>query len=147
MLKTDSLLLQARQRVSKSTYKLANKQTGCYGVAQRATPGSRPHLTIHHGVRCGCVDVHMKHLAKHANVTYKRKGIRRARRDDLIMAIKLRLPDVGIRVKIPRSQPMDPQEGDETPRRVVEETPGGQLLVEVWDTPEAWCNRTIWKDW
>ncbi|KAI1455410.1 hypothetical protein F4805DRAFT_272732 [Annulohypoxylon moriforme] len=148
MLKCDQLLLKARQRISKTTYKLVNKETGCYGVAERNTPGSRPHLTIHHNIRCECVDVHMKDLAKHANVTFKRKGIRKARRDDLIMAIKLRLPNVGIKVKIPRSRKrITPSEVDETPLRVVEETSGGQMLIEMWDTPEAWCNRTIWKDW
>ncbi|KAI1206313.1 uncharacterized protein F4807DRAFT_463803 [Annulohypoxylon truncatum] len=148
MLRTDELLLKARQRVSKTTYKLVNKETGCYGVAERSTPGSRPNITIHHNVRCECVDIHLKHIAKHAHVTFRRKGIKKGRRDDLTMAIKLRLPDVGFRVKIPISRKrINPVDVDETPRRVVEETPRGQLLVEMWDTPEAWCNRTIWKDW
>ncbi|KAI0835708.1 hypothetical protein F5Y06DRAFT_305665 [Hypoxylon sp. FL0890] len=148
MLRTDELLLRARVRISKTTYKLVNKETGCYGVAVRLTPGSRSNITIHHRIDCRCVDVHMRHLAKHAHVTYKRKGIKKPRRDDLIMAIKLRLPNVGIRVKMRRStKPISPAEADDKPRRVIEEMPSGQILIEMWDTVEAWNKRTIWKDW
>ncbi|KAI0884145.1 uncharacterized protein GGS22DRAFT_194747 [Annulohypoxylon maeteangense] len=148
MLKADQLLLKARERVSKTTYKFVNKETGCYGVAERAAPRRRPNLTIHHNERCECVDIPMKTIARHAHVMFNRKCIRRGRRDDLTVAIKLRLPNVGIRVKIPRStKRINPEEVDEKPLRVVEEALGGQLLVEVWDTPEAWRKRTIWKDW
>ncbi|KAI1138538.1 hypothetical protein F5Y05DRAFT_43039 [Hypoxylon sp. FL0543] len=148
MLKTDELLLRARERISSTTYKIVNQETGCYGVAVRLTPGGRSNITIHHGIHCRCLDVHMMHLAKHADVTYKRGGIKKTRRDDLIMAIKLRLPNVGIRIKMPEStKPINPAEANDRPRRVIEEMPGGQILIEMWDTVEAWSNRTIWKDW
>ncbi|KAI1101225.1 hypothetical protein F4804DRAFT_16867 [Jackrogersella minutella] len=148
MLRTDELLLKARERVSKTSYRIVNQETGCYGVAERDTPASRPNITIHHNIKCGCLDVRMRHLRKHANVTWKRKGIRKARRDDLIIAIKLRLPNVGIRTKMRQSNtPMNPEDVDEEPIRVVEDMPGGQLLIEMWDTVEAWMNRRIWKDW
>ncbi|KAI2621008.1 hypothetical protein GGS26DRAFT_301798 [Hypomontagnella submonticulosa] len=148
MLRTDELLLKARKRMSKTTYKMVNKETGCYGVAVKETPGCRPNLAIHHTENCGCLDVRMVHIAKHANVTFKRKGIKRGRRDDLILAIKLRLPDVGIRIKIPKStEPVDEEGAEGPPRKVVEETPSGQVLTEEWDTLKAWRTRKIWKDW
>lgn len=89
----------------------------------------------------------MIHIRKHAQVMYQRNGIKRLRRDDLIIAIKLRLPDVGFRVRWPQPRkPVDPKEAGE-PTRVVEETPGGQRMVEEWDSVEAWRTRKIWKDW
>ncbi|KAI1411874.1 hypothetical protein F5Y13DRAFT_51928 [Hypoxylon sp. FL1857] len=148
MLRTDELLLRVRERTSRTDYKVVNKETGCYGVAEKIEPGGRSNITIHHGVRCRCLDVRMDHIAKHAHAMYMRNGIKQQRRDDLIMAIKLRLPDVGIRIKMPISKkPIDPSEAKDKPRRVVEEMPGGQMLIEMWDTVEAWRSRTIWKDW
>ncbi|KAI0378129.1 hypothetical protein F5Y04DRAFT_163787 [Hypomontagnella monticulosa] len=148
MLKTDELLLKARERVSKTTYKIVNKETGCYGIAEKDTPGSRPNLTIHHVEGCGCLDVRMLHLANHANVKFKRKDIKRGRRDDLIIAIKLRLPNMGIRIRMEDpTEPVDEEGAKGPPRKVVEETPSGQVLTEQWDTPAAWRTRKIWKDW
>ncbi|KAI1774237.1 hypothetical protein F4818DRAFT_77425 [Hypoxylon cercidicola] len=148
MLRADQLLLKARQRISKTTYKMVNEKTGCYGVGVRDTPGSRPNLTIHHGVKCKCLDVHLIHLHKHAQVTYKRNGIKRGRRDNLIMAIKLRLPDMGLTIKIPQPRkPVNPDEAGSHPTRVVEELRSGQRLIEECDSVEAWRNRKIWKDW
>ncbi|KAI2603664.1 hypothetical protein GGR54DRAFT_462524 [Hypoxylon sp. NC1633] len=148
MLRTNQLLLQARKRISKTTYKIVNKKTGCYGVAVKDSPSRRSHLTIHHGVRCGCAGVHMIHLHKHANVVYKRNWIKRGRRDDLIMAIKLRLPDMGFKAnKRKRRKPVKSEEAGERPLRVVEGMPSGQMLIEEWDSVEAWKNRKIWRDW
>ncbi|KAI1375078.1 hypothetical protein F4677DRAFT_140266 [Hypoxylon crocopeplum] len=148
MLRTDELLLRARKWKSKTMYTFVNEKTGCYGVAAMNTPRSRPNLTIHHGLRCECLDVHLIHIHKHANIMYKRNGIRRGRRDDLIMAIKLRLPNMGITVKMPKARKsVNPEEAGDCPINVVEETKRGQKLVETWQSVEAWKNRKIWKDW
>ncbi|KAI1396292.1 hypothetical protein F4819DRAFT_491639 [Hypoxylon fuscum] len=147
MLRTDELLLRARKRVSRSTYKMVHPTSGCTGTAVRSAPGRRCNITIRHTAKCRCLDMHMIHIRKHAQVMYQRNGIKRLRRDDLIIAIKLRLPDVGFRVRWPQPRkPVDPKEAGE-PTRVVEETPGGQRMVEEWDSVEAWRTRKIWKDW
>ncbi|KAI1087861.1 hypothetical protein F5B19DRAFT_43437 [Rostrohypoxylon terebratum] len=148
MPETDERLFKARERISRLTYKIVNEKTGCYGVAERATINSRPKITIHHNIECECADVPLSDIAQHANVLFKQQCIRRTRRDDLIMAVKLGHPDVGIKIQVPSpKRRVDSEEVDETPLRVIEEMRGGQVLIEMWDTPEAWRKRTIWKDW
>ncbi|XDG02547.1 hypothetical protein ABKA04_002162 [Annulohypoxylon sp. FPYF3050] len=145
---TNKSLFKARKRVSKTTYKVVNKKSGCYGVAERPTPDSRSDITIHHNIGCRCSELGLKQIAEHIIIMFRQKRIRRARRDDLIMAVKLGLPDVGIRVPLPGTKKLvNPDEVDEKPVSVIEQMPGGQLLVEMWDTPEAWRERRIWKDW
>ncbi|XXG99731.1 hypothetical protein Hte_006072 [Hypoxylon texense] len=149
----DEVLLGVRERMSSTTHKMVNEQTGCYGLAVQETPRSRANITIHHMVECSCLDVHLIHLHEHAHTAYKQNAIRMGRRDDLIMAIKLRLPgidlgDAGLPVKIlqPR-EPVSPGEAGSRPIRVVEELITGQFLIEEWDSVDAWQNRKIWKDW
>ncbi|KAI1768024.1 hypothetical protein GGR53DRAFT_32232 [Hypoxylon sp. FL1150] len=148
MLNADVILLEARQRISSTEHKMVNEKTGCYGVAVRATPSSRANITIHHTEKCSCMDVHLLHLHQHAQATYKQDGIKRGRRDDLIMGLKLRLPNVEFPTKIPQPRkPVSPEEAGSYPTRVVEELTSGQCLIEEWDSEEAWRNRKIWKDW
>ncbi|KAI4864596.1 hypothetical protein F4820DRAFT_330838 [Hypoxylon rubiginosum] len=150
---TSEILLAARQRISKTTHKMVNEKTGCYGLTVQDTPDSRANITIHHGVRCNCLDVHLLHLHQQAQVAYKQNNVKRGRRDDLIVAVKLRLPniglaDIGLTVKIPQPRKkVSPEEAGSHPLRVVEELSSGQLLIEEWDSVEAWQNRKIWKDW
>ncbi|KAI6093214.1 hypothetical protein F4821DRAFT_77397 [Hypoxylon rubiginosum] len=145
---TDVVLLGARQRISSTEHRMVNEKTGCYGVAVRATPNSRADITIHHVVRCNCLDVHLIHLHQHAQATYKRNEIKRGRRDDLIMGTKLRLPNMDYPIKIPQPRKaVNPEEAGSYPARVVEELISGQFLIEEWDSEEAWRSRKIWKDW
>ncbi|KAL7624977.1 hypothetical protein AAE478_004191 [Parahypoxylon ruwenzoriense] len=152
MLITDYRLFRARRRVSGTTYRIFNKLTGCYGAAVRDTPESRSAVTIYHGTRCCCLDVRMSVIAEHAQNRYRRRRIKATRRDDLVMAIKLRLPNMGIRYKVavdndPASpNAASPKEANDRPLKVIDMRKG-QMLVEEWTSAEAWRKRTIWKDW
>ncbi|KAI0001400.1 hypothetical protein F4779DRAFT_635399 [Xylariaceae sp. FL0662B] len=122
-------------------------ETGCYGVVEQKTPDSRGNITINHAVHCRCVDIRMKHLVDHSHVMFQRKYIKAGRRDDLAIAIKLRLPNIGVTCTIRAEESVSPAEVDDKPSRLVEETPGGQMLIEQWQSVEAWQTRKIWTDW
>ncbi|KAI5865396.1 hypothetical protein GGS23DRAFT_425327 [Durotheca rogersii] len=155
MPKTDYRLLRARRRVSKTTYQLFNRKTGCHGTVVQNTSNGRSTVTVYHGTNCRCLDIRMSALAEHAQRRYKRRHIKATRRDDLLIAIKLRLPKMGIRYKMPVSiKPTSTgaadskeDDNDDQPVRVLDEMGNGQVLVEEWKSAEAWRRRTIWKDW
>lgn len=132
-----------------------NQRTGCVGTIARKTAGSPPELTITHAMDCECLDVRMSALCRHANYMVKLGRLRRARKYDLVLALKLRscptLPrDIRLKVTRQRRRAADDDgdesgDGEDVPRVI--EYKGAQKLTERWDGPETYRKRKIWLDW
>ena len=156
MEKINRTLLEARRPLSTGGYMVKNQRTGCVGTTSRKIAGSPPELTVTHAMGCKCLDVRMSALCRHANYMVKLGRIRRARKYDLVLALKLRscpaLPgDLRLKVRRQKRKAAD-DDGDndcsdgEDNLRVIEYR-GAQTLTERWDSPETYHRRRIWLDW
>ncbi len=142
-------LLEARCSVSQRGYVVKNLRTGCIGTACKRTVGSLPDLTVDHAIGCDCLDVGLVALSKHAQRMVKLGLIRRARKFDLVLALKLRssqLPkELRLQVRRQRRKAIDDGQ-DERALKVVE-IRKSQTLTEGWESLEAYRKRKVWQDW
>ncbi|RYP19340.1 hypothetical protein DL765_003422 [Monosporascus sp. GIB2] len=89
--KTEDKLLAAR-RPGKGGYVVKNPRSRCIGIAAKKTAGGLPNLTVGHSAGCECLDVRLIALCRHADGMVKLGRLRRARKYDLVLALKLRSP-------------------------------------------------------
>ncbi|RYP83007.1 hypothetical protein DL769_001476 [Monosporascus sp. CRB-8-3] len=148
MAKIDDILLAAR-KPGKGGYVIKNPRSGCIGIAAKKTAGSLPDLTVGHSADCGCLDVRLVALCRHADRMVKLGRLRRARKFDLVLALKLRSPalpeELRLRVRKQRRKAGVDDGGDEEVLRVVEYR-NAQRLTETWKNLEAYRKRRVWLD-
>lgn len=155
MERVNRTLLQARRPGSPGGYVVRNERTGCSGTSSRKTAGNPPELTITHAMGCNCLDVRLSALCRHANYMVKLGRLRRARRYDLVLALKLRscpsLPKK-LRMRVRRQRQINVEDDDNSDGyegralRVIEHR-GTQILTEKWNSLEAYRKRKVWQDW
>lgn len=142
-------LLEARKCVSNGRYVVRNQHTGCIGIVSKEGTGRPSNLTINHAINCDCLDVRLTELCKHANRMVRQGRVQRARKYDLVLALKLRsrIP-WALRLKHVRRQKRDAtDDGEDEEVLKVIEVNDAQTLTEMWDSPEAYRKRKIWQDW
>lgn len=156
MERSNRILLKARRPVSTGGYTVRNERTGCIGAISKKMAGTPPELTVTHTIGCGCLDVRLSALCRHANYMVKLGRLQRSRKYDLVLALKLRScpslpPKLQLRVS-QQKQTGDEDSGDNDSNekggalRVIEYR-GVQTLTERWDSLEAYRKRKIWQDW
>ncbi|RYP81432.1 hypothetical protein DL770_005908 [Monosporascus sp. CRB-9-2] len=145
----NNILLAAR-KPGKGGYIVKNPRSRCIGIAAKKTAGSLPDLTVGHLGGCECLDVRLIALCRHADRMVKLGRLRRARKYDLVLALKLRSPALPeeLRLKVRRQRRkagIDDGEDEEVLR--VLEYRNTQRLTETWKNLEAYRKRRVWLDW
>ncbi|KAK7754756.1 hypothetical protein SLS62_003316 [Diatrype stigma] len=145
----NTALLEARKRASNGRYRVKSQHTGCTGIVSKRGTGTPTNLTIKHAINCDCLDVRLTDLCKHANRMVRQGRVQRARKFDLVLALKLRsrLPRaLRLRHAGGQAREMADDGEDEDVLRVIEFN-GDQTLTEMWNSPEAYRKRKVWQDW
>ncbi|RYP70603.1 hypothetical protein DL771_005316 [Monosporascus sp. 5C6A] len=143
-------ILLAARKPGKGGYVVKNPRSRCIGIAAKKTAGSLPDLTVGHSADCECLDVRLTALCMHADRMAKLGRLRRARKHDLVLALKLRSPtlpeELRLRVRKQRRKAGIDDGEDEEVLRVVEYR-NTQRLTETWKNLDAYRRRRVWLDW
>ncbi|KAI2643386.1 hypothetical protein GGS21DRAFT_485905 [Xylaria nigripes] len=147
----EALLTSTRRWLVPGTaYMHRNPDTLCFGLSRRPAEAPRK-LTIVHTETCECLDARLLHICKHVDKLVRTKQLGRRFRDDLVIAVKMRL-DLPKAARLPRHgrQIVRRWESEiEAERTVINvvDTHRHQVLIEKWKNLEAFKKRRIWKDW
>ncbi|CAJ2510489.1 Uu.00g132980.m01.CDS01 [Anthostomella pinea] len=142
-LTVNKLLLEERIPKTALAYTVHDWDSGCVAIARKETPGSRPDLTVGHNGNCQCLDVRMTHLCDHADRMVKQKRIMKARRDDLVLALKLRNPDVpkDLRLVVKKQRPLRPLTEEEKEEGTKIAKKNAKLWVEEDEEMKLWVDE------
>ncbi|KAI0205284.1 hypothetical protein F4808DRAFT_279562 [Astrocystis sublimbata] len=152
----DDALSQTRKwLVAPTSYIIKNPDTGCFGVSARPTGCERPEITITHTEECGCMDVRLLHIVKHASALIRAHKLARRCRDSFVIVTKIRIKlprpyPRGTRFSIPRVESIRrPRKEINAEKEIINvvDQYRQQNLVEKWMTLESYRKRRIWKDW